>query len=381
MKRKIILIIASILVLSQTGCGESLMIEDATEAVDDSSVSGDDSTEATPTPRQPSGGAAAIIGQLNSHSDESSTPETPDSGSDVYTADFVNSSNKDVVDLIPYEIMDLDPNRDEESDTIQLRINEDSKDHKISSLRFWIDGTINDFVCDADEYDTFRGAYVCDLNFTDNVSNLITVFTSSRTGRHQTTIYSYDDDVVTLSGTFGGFVDFLSIDGAGDFSITEVTDIKTSEYGNMYVRKNFQTSQKYDSETNENVQELTIASNSIGYYPEEGHFAIGYPFSLKKELTLYVNSEESYETGTLPINFRGLIQEAIIEDDNYEKPNVFRVEPEDGWTDSETNVDSPIYEPSGAGSDDFDPDNYSGWISYTELTDVANEGFHTESQQ
>ncbi|HAV27038.1 MAG TPA: hypothetical protein DCX23_01780, partial [Lachnospiraceae bacterium] len=217
MKRKIILIIASILVLSQTGCGESLMIEDATEAVDDSSVSGGDSSEATPTPRQPSGGAAAIIGQLNSHSDESSTPETPDSGSDIYTADFVNSSNKDVVDLIPYEIMDLDPDRDEESDTIQLRINEDSRDHKISSLRFWIDGTINDFVCDADEYDTFRGAYVCDLNFTDNVSNLITVFTSSRTGRHQTTIYSYDDDIVTLSGTFGGFVDFLSIDGAGDF--------------------------------------------------------------------------------------------------------------------------------------------------------------------
>ena len=94
-----------------------------------------------------------------------------------------------------------------------------------------------------------------------------------------------------------------------------------------------------------------------------------------------MNSEESYETGTLPINFRGVIQEAIIEDDNYEKPNVFRVEPEDGWTDSETNVDSPIYEPSGAGSDDFDPDNYSGWISYTELTDVASEGFHTESQQ
>lgn len=120
MKRKIILIIASILVLSQTGCGESLMIEDATEAVDDSSVSGGDSSEATPTPRQPSGGAAAIIGQLNSHSDESSTPETPDSGSDVYTADFVNSSNKDVVDLIPYEIMDLDPNRDEELSLIHI---------------------------------------------------------------------------------------------------------------------------------------------------------------------------------------------------------------------------------------------------------------------
>lgn len=381
MKRKLILIIASVFVLSQTGCGESLMLEDATDAVTDSSVSDSDSSEATPTPRQPSGGAATIIGQLNANSDESSTPEKPDSGSDVYMADFVNSTNKDVVDLIPYEIMDLNPDRDEESDSIQLRINEDSRDHKISSLRFWIDGTITDFVCDVEEYDTFRGAYVCDLNYTDNLSNIFTVFTSSKTGRHQTTIYSYNDDVVTLSGSYGGFVDFLSIDGAGEFSITEATDIKTSEYGTMYVRKNFQSKQTYSYDVNENIQELTIASNSIGYYPEEGHFAIGYPFSLKKELTLYVNSEESYETGTLPINFRGVIQEAIIEDDNYEKPNVFRVEPEDGWTDRETNVDSPIYEPSGAGSDDFNPDNYSGWISYTELTDVANEGFHTESQQ
>ena len=255
MKRKLVLIIASILVLSQTGCGESLMLEDATNAVADSSVSDSDSSQATPTPRQPSGGAATIIGQLSGHSDESSTPETPDSGSDVYMADFVNSTNKDVVDLIPYEIMDLDPDRDEESDTIQLRINEDSKDHKLSSLRFWIDGTINDFVCDAEEYDTFRGAYVCDLNYTDNLSNIITVFTSSRTGRHQTTLYSYHDDVVTLSGSYGGFIDFLSIDGAGDFSITEATDIKTSEYGTMYVRKNFQTKQTYSYDVNENIQE------------------------------------------------------------------------------------------------------------------------------
>lgn len=380
MKRKTVLLLASVLTISLTGCGEPLIIEDATEAVD-SSVSDSAATEAdqNTASQQTSAGAAAIIGQLTNQSDESEESEEETSEDNVYTKNLVPSANKDVIDLIPYDIQALDPDHDEETDTIQLRINEDSRDHEISGLRFWIDGTINDFVYDANEYDTLRGVYVCDLNFTDNLSNIITVFTSSRTGRHQTTVYSFEDDTVKLIDSFDGFIDFLSVDGAGEFSITEATDIKTSTYGTMYVRKNFQTSQTTDYEAGVNTQELVLESNSIGYYPEEGHFAIGYPFSLKNELTLYVNSEESYETGTLPINFRGVIKEAIIEDKQV--PNVFLVEPEEGWSDSETNIDSPIYAPSSAGSEDYNPENYTGWISYTELSDVANEGFYVETQQ
>ena len=58
-----------------------------------------------------------------------------------------------------------------------------------------------------------------------------------------------------------------------------------------------------------------------------------------------------------------------------------RVEPEEGWSDSETNIDSPIYAPSSAGTDDFNPENYKGWISFTELSDTSNEGFYIEAQQ
>ncbi len=374
MKIKALLIAASVIVLSQTGCGESLMLEDATETVDDSSLS--DSVPNTPVPGQTSAGAAAILGQLTGGADESAGEDASAGVYNDYTQNLIASTSKDVAELIPYEIQALDPDRDEETDTIQLRINEDSKDHKISSLRFWIDGTINDFVCNVDEYDVFRGAYVCDLNFTDNLSNIITVFTSSNTGRNQTSIYSFADDVVTLSGSYSGLIDFFSVDGAGEFSITDATDIKTSEYGTMYVRKNYQTNQTYSYDERNNVQELILTSNSIGYYPEEGHFAIGYPFSLNKELTLYVNEEENYQTGTLPINFRGVIKEALLEEE--QEPNVFYVEPEDGWTDSETNIDSPIYAPSSAGSEDFDPDDYAGWVSYTELSEVSKEDFSVE---
>lgn len=374
MKRKALLIAASVIVLSQTGCGESLMLEDATETVDDSSLS--DSVPNTPVPGQTSAGAAAILGQLTGGADESAGEDASAGVYNDYTQNLIASTSKDVAELIPYEIQALDPDRDEETDTIQLRINEDSKDHKISSLRFWIDGTINDFVCNVDEYDVFRGAYVCDLNFTDNLSNIITVFTSSNTGRNQTSIYSFADDVVTLSGSYSGLIDFFSVDGAGEFSITDATDIKTSEYGTMYVRKNYQTNQTYSYDERNNVQELILTSNSIGYYPEEGHFAIGYPFSLNKELTLYVNEDENYQTGTLPINFRGVIKEALLEEE--QEPNVFYVEPEDGWTDSETNIDSPIYAPSSAGSEDFDPDDYAGWVSYTELSEVSKEDFSVE---
>ena len=148
----------------------------------------------------------------------------------------------------------------------------------------------------------------------------------------------------------------------------------------MYVKKNFRTGETYDSSTEKYVQELVLDSNSVGYYPEEGHFAFGYPFSLKKELTLYVNSDEDYETGSLPINFRGVIKEMMLTDEEL-NPKVLLVEPEEGWSDSETNIDSPIYAPSSAGTDDFNPENYTGWISFTELSDTSNEGFYIEAQQ
>ena len=385
MKRKAVLILASILVLSMTGCGEPLMLEDAREEAQDTSAAdsgaGDSVTaeSSQDTPGQTSAGAAAIMEQLGHDStgeaDQAAADETQ---GDVYTANLVASTNTDVHDLIPYEARELDPDRDEETDTIQLRINEDSRDHSIASLRFWIDGTITDFICDAEEYDMFRGAYVCDLNFTDNLSNVITVFTSSQTGRHKTTIYSFVNDKMYENGSYGGFIDFMSIDGAGEFTITEATNIQTPAYGTMYVRKNFRTNEVYDYDVRDSIQELIIDSNSVGYYPEEGHFAIGYPFSLKSELTLYVNGEENYMTGKLPVNFRGLLMEAML--DENQEPNVFLVRPEDGWTDSETNIDSPLYAPSSAGSENFDPEDYTGWVAFTELGEVSNEGFYIDTQ-
>ena len=372
------LLIVSTLLIAQTGCGESLMLEDATETVTDSSAA-DSSAESKPEKKeQTSAGAAAIMGQLKDTSEEE-TENDKDDGS-KYLENFVASTNTDVIDLVPYELKNIDPDRDENTDSIQLRINEDSKDHSIASIRFWIDGTISDFVCGEDDYDIFRGAYACDFNFTDDVSNIVTVFTSSRNGQHLTTLYSFKDDSVTEIDSFGGFIDFLSIDGAGEFSITEATNIQTSKYGVMYVKKNFRTGETYDSSTEKYVQELVLDSNSVGYYPEEGHFAFGYPFSLKKELTLYVNSDEDYETGSLPINFRGVIKEMMLTDEEL-NPKVLLVEPEEGWSDSETNIDSPIYAPSSAGTDDFNPENYKGWISFTELSDTSNEGFYIEAQQ
>lgn len=382
MKRKTVFIITAILALSLSGCGESLILEDASKNAESttSAPSSDSSKETTAEPGKESEGAAAILNQVRKQ--DSAGAEETDSASDVYTANFVASTSKDVIDLVPYDIKAIDPDRNDETDTIQLRINEDSRDHSIASLRFWIDGVISDFAIETDEYDIFSGAYACDLNFTDDLSNLITVFTSSRTGRHLTTLYSFAKDKATKNCSFTGFIDFLSVDGAGDFTITEATDIRSDEYGTMYVRKTYSTSEKYDYDTNCYVQEILLQSNSVGRYPEEGHFAYGYPFSLKKELTRYVNGNDgdSYMTGTLPVNFRGVISETKVNGDDLDT-SAFLVIPEEGWTDSETNVDSPIYAPATAGSDSFDPNDYTGWVSFSELCDAANEVFHTDTKE
>ncbi|MDO4804612.1 MAG: hypothetical protein Q4A32_07315 [Lachnospiraceae bacterium] len=377
MKRKTAIVIAAVLTLSLGGCGESLLLEDATEAADSSASasSSESGQETNATPGKESVGAAAILNQVKGK-DSQDEPEEDAATDDIYTANFISSTTKDVIDLVPYDIKAIDPDHNDETDTIQLRINEDSKDRSIASLRFWIDGTINDFAIDTDEYDIFSGAYACDLNFTDKLCNLVTVFTSSKTGEHQTTVYSFANDKAFEVAHLSGLIDFTSVDGAGDFSITEKAGIRTDKYGDMYIKKIYRTNEKYDYDAGDNIQELILHANAVGYYPEENHFAFGYPFSLNNTLTMYINGSEgdSYMTGTLPVNFRGVLSEMKMNGEELDS-SVFLVTPEDGWTDSETNIDSPIYAPSSAGSEDFDPNDYTGWVSFSELCEAANEDF------
>ena len=99
------LLIVSTLLFAQTGCGESLMLEDATETVTDSSAA-DSSAESKPEKKeQTSAGAAAIMGQLKDTSEEE-TENDKDDGS-KYLENFVASTNTDVIDLVPYELKNI----------------------------------------------------------------------------------------------------------------------------------------------------------------------------------------------------------------------------------------------------------------------------------